>query len=176
MNKLKSSIKYIVLNYIVAYIPFWTVRKLLYRLFGLKIGKGSRIAMRCILLDPKKISIGDRTIINEFSLLDGRGTLIIGNDNSISMFSKIYSATHLSNSNDFEYVTRKTQIKDNCWLGASSVILPGSILNDFTIIGANSVFKGISEDKCIYQGVPAIKTKNRVIDKKYQLNNIKYFR
>ena len=36
------------INYFVAYIPSWTIRKLFYRAVGMKIGKGSRIKQVCI--------------------------------------------------------------------------------------------------------------------------------
>ena len=53
MNKIKKVIydlQYIFVNYFIAYIPFWAIRKIMYKIFGLKIGKGSRINMRCILM------------------------------------------------------------------------------------------------------------------------------
>ena len=93
---------YVVINYFISYIPFWTIRKLLYKLCGLKIGRGSRINMRCILFEPWNISIGNNTIINEFCLLDGRGKLSIGDNCSISMYSIIYTASHYSNSIKFD--------------------------------------------------------------------------
>ena len=98
-----NDVEYIVLNYFVAYIPLWTVRKILYSIFGMKIGKKSRIAMRVVVLNPRAIEIGERNVINEFVLLDGRSGLKIGSDNSISMYVKIYSGTHDSNSNTFAY-------------------------------------------------------------------------
>jgi maltose O-acetyltransferase len=60
-------------NYFVAYIPCWIVRKRLYQLLGMKIGKHSRIMMRTTITIPWRIQIGENTYINEFSYLDGRG-------------------------------------------------------------------------------------------------------
>lgn len=68
---------YIFVNYFVNYIPVWTIRKLIYRCVGMKIGKGTRINMRCVILAPWKIRIGENTMINEYTLLDGRGGLIL---------------------------------------------------------------------------------------------------
>lgn len=61
------------LNYFVAYLPSWWIRKIFYRLAGMKIGKGSRINQRVYVFSPWKISIGKNTMINSFAILDGRG-------------------------------------------------------------------------------------------------------
>lgn len=175
-NFIINDIEYIVLNYFVAYIPLWTVRKFLYRICGMKIGKKSRIAMRALVFKPQGIEIGERNVINEFVLLDGRSGLKIGSDNSISMFAKLYSGTHDSNSDTFEYRGRCTTLCDNCWIGTSAIIMPGSKVSDFAIISANSLFKGVAVEKGIYQGVPATYIRQRNITAKYQLHYLSFYR
>lgn len=161
---------YLLLNHFINHIPFWTIRKLLYIVAGMKIGIGSRIMMGCIVIRPSRIKIGKNNVINQNVLLDGRSDLIIGNNNSISMFSKIYTGTHLSFSDTFEYYGNKTIIHDNCWIGTNSVIMPGSELADFSILSVNSVYKGKSNPKDILMGVPAKCIRSRDIGKKYDLN------
>ena len=168
---------YIVINYIISYIPFWTIRKLLYRILGLKIGKGSRINMKCLLFEPWNISIGSGTIINEYSLLDGRGGLVIGNNCSISMYSIIYTASHRTDSNSFDYYEQKTIIRDGVWIGARATVLPGAVLNNCCVIGANSVVpKGEYEEKGIFTGIPAIKIKDRHVTQIDKLYHNVFFR
>lgn len=176
INNIKSDLVYLFINYFVAYIPCWIVRKFFYILFGMKIGHNSRIAMKCIVMSPSKIKIGENTIINEHCLLDGRGELELGNNNSISMFSKIYTCSHISNSNDFGVFCKKTIVKDNCWIGTSSITMPGSYIDDFTIVSVNSVFKGVSEKKGIYVGNPSKLVKTRKIEKKYKIDYKEWFR
>ena len=171
-----NDIEYIILNYFVAYIPLWTVRKFLYKLFGMKIGKKTRIAMRAIVFKPSGIEIGERNVINEFVLLDGRSGLKIGDDNSISMFAKIYTGTHNPHSDTFAYRGGRTIICDNCWIGTSAIVLPGSNINDFATISANSLFKGVAAEKGIYQGVPAVYIRQRGLTEKYHLNYLSFFR
>lgn len=147
-NFIYDDMFYMIINYFVAYIPFWNIRKQIYKLFGMKIGKGSRIAMRCIVLGQKGchgIEIGEDNVINEYCLLDGRSGLIIGNSNSISMYAKIYSGTHRTNSDTFEYIGRPTKILNNTWIGTNAIILPGSIIDDFSVISASSLFNGKTE-------------------------------
>lgn len=59
------------------------MQKIFYIMFGMKIGKGSRINMRCIIMNTWNIVIGNNSIINEYTLIDGRGGVIIGNNCSV---------------------------------------------------------------------------------------------
>lgn len=162
---------YIFLNYVVNYIPCWNIRKLFYILMGLKIGKGSRICMKCIIMSPWNISIGANTMINEYVLLDGRGGLTIGDSCSISMWAILYTASHYSDSNEFQYYSKETKLGNCCWIGTRAVIMPGSVIRDRTIISVNSVFKGISDENAIYVGNPAKHVKVRKINENYDLIN-----
>ena len=163
------------INYIVAYIPSWWIRKGCYRLLGMKIGKGSRINQRVYIFSPWKISIGKNTMINSFSLLDGRGGLVIGDNVSVSMRAVIYSASHKSYSNTFEYYEKTTTIGNCAWICVNSVLLPGTQIADRCIVSANSVLKGKTEVGGVYAGIPACFVRTRELDTDYQLDNTYYF-
>lgn len=64
---------YFLCNGIIAHIPSWNVRKLFYRMLGMKIGKHSRIMMNTTVMIPWRISIGENSTITEQCFLDGRG-------------------------------------------------------------------------------------------------------
>lgn len=140
------------------------------------IGRGSRICMKTIVMSPWKISIGDNTMINEFVLLDGRGGLTIGSNTSISMWAIIYSASHAAGSQDFMYYSKPTVIGDCCWIGTRSIIMPGSVFSDGSILSVNSSFKGTSQNFGIYNGNPAVLVRERGINSKYLLNNENFFK
>ena len=168
--------QYVFLNYFICYIPCWIIRKLFYRLAGMKIGKKSRIHMGTKIISPKKISIGENTIINEACMIDGRGGLTIGCNVSISLYTMIISASHDKNSGTFEYYDKHTVIEDCVWIGARAIILEGSTLKERCIIGAGSVFKGSSEENGIYVGVPARIVGHRTLDNNYKLDFQPFFR
>lgn len=166
---------YIFLNYFVASIPCWWIRRLFYMMHGMKLGKRCRINMKCIVYAPWKIRIGDNTIINEFTLLDGRGRLVIGNNVAISMYSILYTASHYAWSSEFEYYTKKTEIEDNCWIGARSIIHAGSKMKRNSILAAGSVLSGETENDTIYEGIPAIAKKKRTINGDFEMKTIMFF-
>ena len=103
-------LEYILLNHFVCHIPSWSIRKFFFVLFGIKIGKHSRIGMDTTIVCPKKIKIGYNTIINEKCHLDGRGKLEIGNNTSISFGTVIITATHQLS--DFAYREENGSFKD----------------------------------------------------------------
>lgn len=158
---------YIFYNYIVTNIPFWTIRKLFYRCGGMKIGKNSRILMKTVVIKPWKISIGERSYINEHCHLDGRGGIEIGDDTSISIYSVIVSGSH--NSITFEYEEHPVKIGNRVWAGARTTILPGATIEDKVLIGAGSTLpKGTYKIDSLYSGVPAKYIRRRNAEDYYQ--------
>ena len=86
----------------IGYLPFHSIRKLKYRFFGIKIGKGSTIHMWANFFDPRNIVIGEDTIIGDHAFLDGRAKLTIGNHVDIASSVMIYNSEHNLNSQGFE--------------------------------------------------------------------------
>lgn len=157
LKRFAFDLSYIFLNYFVAYIPAWWLRKLFYRLFGMKIGRGTRIYMKCTVISPWNIMIGENTAVNEFVTLDGRGGLSIGNNCSISIYSILFTASHHINSDCFEYYKKTTSIGDGVWIGARAVVMAGTIIKNGVVIGANSTTVGREayEENGVYVGVPS---------------------
>ena len=150
-----DSIIYFFLNYFVCNIPIWTIRKALYKMLGLKIGKGSRILMKVIVVHPWKITIGDNTYINEHCFLDGRGGLIIGSNVTIAIYSKLITGYHNIDDESFTYLEKKIIIKDNCAVFADSIVLGGAFLNRGTVLSVGSVAKaGTYVKNGVYAGNP----------------------
>lgn len=171
-----GAVIYILLNYFVANIPCWHVRKIFYLLFKMKIGHGARINMKVIVWAPWNIKIGENTIVNEYAFLDGRGGLSIGNNTSVAMWAVLYSSSHYVDSDSFEYYTKPTQIGNNCWICARSIILPGSNVKDKSIIGANCVFKGDTDISDVYGGNPAKFIRKRNVENDYKRNWVTHLR
>lgn len=174
--QIKYDLKWMILNCVVNRIPSWNIRKFLYKLVGLTIGAGSRIGIGTVVDSPRNIRIGKRSIINEYCHLDGRGGLTIGNDASISIYTKIISASHKLNSSTFEYYPDPVIIGDNVWIGTGGIILNGTILKKNSVVGAGCVFKGVADENGVYVGSPARKIKERRLEKPYHLTYAPFFR
>ncbi|MDR1157993.1 MAG: acyltransferase [Oscillospiraceae bacterium] len=175
IRRIVAGVIYVFFNYFVNNIPAYWLRRLLYCVAGMKIGRGSRLAMKVIVFLPWKIRIGANTMVNEYTILDGRGGLEIGDNVSISMFAIIYSASHKAHSDTFESFKEKVNIDDNVWIGARAIVLPGSRLSKGSVLAAGSSFTGETEENGIYAGVPATFRKMRAISDSYRLGRHLYF-
>jgi acetyltransferase-like isoleucine patch superfamily enzyme len=83
------------------------------------------------------------------------GKIYIGDYTLIAPNVGIISANH-SVFNASEYLPSEVRIGAYCWIGMNSVILPGIVLGDFTIVGAGSVVtNSFPNGFCIIAGNPA---------------------
>lgn len=177
MKNLCRDILHYLLNHIIIHIPFWFVRRIVYRISGMSIGSKSIILMGTKVYNPWKIQIGNNVYINENCILDGRGGLVIKDNASISMYTKIITGSHSTSSDTFEYIAKQTIIESNVWTGVASIVLPGVILPKGVILAAGSVAIPSKpyEEKKIYSGVPAVEVGTRKCNADYELGEWKPF-
>lgn len=169
-------------NNIINKIPFYLIRHSWYKLFFIKIGKGSSIHMNVIVegislrkKDFGKLKIGKNTSIGRYSVLDMRGGLIIGDNVSISPNVTFITGSHNMQSSDFKYESFKTIVEDYVWIGTRAIILPGVKIGKGAVIGAGSVVtKDIGEYEFV-AGNPAKFIKNRSRDLEYDCNYLRWF-
>ena len=156
LHEIKFEIKFLFLNYFVSYFPIWIVRKFFYYLFGMRIGKGSRLLVGVKVYEPEKIRIGRNTIVNDWCYLDGRGGITIGDNVTIATYSKLITGAHNIDDDNFSYQDSAITIGNNVAVFSDSVVLGGANINDGCIFSAKSlVRKGLYERNGIYAGNPA---------------------
>ena len=135
--------------------PFWTFRKLVYCLAGLKIGKGSKIHVFTRFFEPKNIKVGEDTVIGEFSFLDGRASLKIGSHTDIASQVLIYNSKHDIKDEEFREKQLPVEIGDYVFIGPRAIIMPGIKIGQGAIIAAAAVVtKDVPAGK-IAAGIPA---------------------
>lgn len=140
----------------IGYIPLHWVRRLFYRIVGMKIGKGSAIHMYARFYKPAGISIGKDTIIGEFSVLDGRAPLTIGDHVDIASEVMFYNAEHDVNAADFAAPTvGPITVGNYVFIGPRAIILPNVTIGEGAVIGAAAVVTKDVPPYAIIGGVPA---------------------
>ena len=160
----------------VGWCPFWTIRRLFYRLAGLRIGSGSKIHVFCRFFEPKNIEIGKDTVVGEFAFLDGRASLIIGNHVSIASQVLIYNSEHDVHSRDFHAIEESVEIGDYVFIGPRAIILPGVKIGRGAVVAAGAVVVKNVEPGKIVGGVPArVIGERKLKDFHYRLGRSRLF-
>jgi acetyltransferase-like isoleucine patch superfamily enzyme len=155
-------VKYLT-NYVVAYLPSFTIRRLWYRhVLGIQFGQGAGIHVGTFVWingprDSRRLGvrIGRNSRINRGCTLDVRSGMTIGNNVSISPEAMILGGTHDVNNPRFSNVSGSIAIEDHVWIGARAIILPGVTLRRGAVVGAGSVVTKDVAPLTIVAGVPA---------------------
>lgn len=137
------------------HMPFWSVRKFVFKLVGVKIGKGSVIHMGAKFFNPKGVEVGTDTMVGDNAFLDGRAKLKIGDHVDIASQVLIYNSEHDLNAEDFHAVNEPVEIGDYVFIGPRAIILPGVKIGKGAIVAAGAVVTKDVSDFAIVGGVPA---------------------
>ena len=119
------------------------------------MGKDTSVLRHVNFLWAQRISIGDRVTINPEAILDGRGTLEIGNDTDIAPRVMIWTMEHDPNSDTHEAREGKVVIGHHVWIASGAQIMPGVTIGDGAVIAAGAIVTKDVPAKTIVAGVPA---------------------
>lgn len=161
---------------VTGFIPFYTLRWLIYKGAGVKIGRRAHIHMGAQFFNPSGVTIGEGTIVGQNAFLDGRDKLKIGKHVDIASDVMIYNSEHNINSEIFEAVLAPVEIGDYCFIGPRAVILAGVTLGKGAIVGAGAVVTKDIPEFTIVGGVPAKEIGQRDLkDPNYVLGRARLF-
>ncbi|MCL4382522.1 MAG: acyltransferase [Patescibacteria group bacterium] len=161
---------------LIGHVPLHFVRRWVYKLAGVKIGKGSIIHMWANFFDPKGVTIGEDTIIGDHVFLDGRAPLSIGDHVDIASQVLIYNAKHNIHSPDFEAISAPVTIADYVFIGPRVMIQPGVKVGRGAILAAGAVVTKDVPEFTVVGGVPAKPIAERQLkDPQYRLGRARLF-
>jgi acetyltransferase-like isoleucine patch superfamily enzyme len=173
-NKFLDALTWYVANNVIMKQPSYHLRHWYFRKLGLRIGHDSSIAMHCFVTGSK-IIIGENTVINRFTYLDGRVPLYIGNNVNVSHYTLIHTLTHDPQNSDFICLERPVAIMDHAWIGARAIILPGVTIGEGAVVAAGSVVTKDVAPYTIVGGNPARPLSTRSRDLRYRSRYFPWF-
>ena len=153
--------KLLIIHLVSFHIPFHCFRRTIFKLAGLKIGKGSTLHMGCKFFEPRGVTIGEDSIIGDRAFLDGRAPLIIGNHVDIASEVMIYNSEHDINDRYFTAKEQGVEIADYVFIGPRVIILPGAKIGYGAVVGAGAVVTKDVNKFDIVGGIPAEKIGER---------------
>ncbi|GAB6011243.1 glycosyltransferase [Viscerimonas tarda] len=142
-------------NHVIANTPIWWIRKVYYKLLGIKIGRGSIMNMSQSFFCIHKLSIGENTHINRRCFFDARAGIQIGNNVSISHQVTLMTGGHDVQSKSFVGDFRPIIINDFVWIGVNATILRGVTIGKGAVVAAGAVVTKDVEPYTVVGGVPA---------------------
>jgi len=110
-----------------------------FRRKGMKIGKGNRIYIRYFGTEPYLIRIGNHCTITD-------GVKLITHDGAAWVFRQ-----EMPELNVFGMI----DIKDNCFIGMGSIIMPNVTIGPNSVVGAGAVVTRDVPPNTVVVGVPA---------------------
>lgn len=160
----------------IGLVPSHLLRLLVYRLAGIKIGKGSAVHTGARFFYPSNIRIGQGSIIGDNVFLDGRDKLTVGDHVDIASGVMIYNCEHDINSEDFHATGGAVEIGDYVFIGPRAIILPGVKIGKGAVVAAGAVVTKDVPEYMIVGGVPAqVIGERKVKDLHYRLGRARLF-
>ncbi|MDR1182281.1 MAG: WcaF family extracellular polysaccharide biosynthesis acetyltransferase [Bacteroidales bacterium] len=144
--------------------PSGSLKVLLLRSFGAKIGKGVNIKPSVNIKYPWRLTVGDYSWIGEKVWIDNLDNVIIGNNCCISQGAMLLCGNHNYKKAAFDLIIGKIVLENGVWIGAQSVVCPNVICKTHSILAVNSVATNDLEPYTIYQGNPAKAIRKRIIE------------
>lgn len=140
------------------------LKRLLYRLAGVKVGDYVRICSSVKIIGAGKLEIGDNTWIGPDTFISASSEINIGANCDIAPRVVIVDGTHEITPDKPRVANIETChpiiIGDGCWIGANATIISGVEIGNKCVVAAGAVVTKSFEDLTMIGGVPAKVIKN----------------
>lgn len=144
--------------------PFSSLKVFLLRLFGAKIGGGVVIKPSVNIKFPWKLSVGNYVWIGEHVWIDNLGKIEIGNSACLSQGALLLCGSHNYKTPGFDLMVGEIIIEEGVWISAKAIVTGGVTCKSHSVLSAGSVAVTDLDAYSIYQGNPAIKIRERIIN------------
>lgn len=166
-NKLKRflwSIIWFIIGSIFIRRTFNSVKILMLKIFGAKLGSNTIVYSSCRIYQPWKLEMGDNSTLGPETDCYNVDKVTIGSNVVVSQKVYFCTASHDAFDNKFPLITAPIFINDSSWICASSYIGMGVVIGEGAVVGATtSVYKDVKA-WTIVGGNPAKFIKKREIN------------
>ena len=135
----------------------------LLRIFGARVGGKVTIKQSVNIKYPWFLEIGDHVWIGEKVWIDNLAPVTIGDNVCLSQGALLLTGNHNFTKTTFDLMLGAIVAEDGVWIGAKAIVCPGVTCKTHSVLSVGSVATKNLEAYTIYQGIPAVKTKVRII-------------
>jgi putative colanic acid biosynthesis acetyltransferase WcaF len=143
-------------------VPISAILVFILKVFGAKIGKDVRIKPGIHVKFPWKLEIGNNSWLAD-CYLENLDWIRIGSNCCISQQAMLMTGNHDYSKAGFDLITKPIILEEGVWIGAASKVAPGLTLYSHSVLTMGSTATKNLDAYSIYQGIPAVKIKNRII-------------
>lgn len=141
--------------------PFHEWRAMLLRLFGAKVGPGSRFYPSGKVWAPWNLVCEDCCTLGHDAEIYNPSSIYLESHCVISQQAYVCGATHDYNDPEFPMISYAMRLGAYSWICARASVAPGVNVGAGAVLGMGSVATRDLEPWTVYSGVPAVKVKAR---------------
>ncbi|MGY8888393.1 MAG: WcaF family extracellular polysaccharide biosynthesis acetyltransferase [Flavobacteriales bacterium] len=146
-------------------VPFPnSLKRMLLRIFGAKIGMGVILKPKVNIKYPWMLGVGNHSWIGEGVWIDNLGHVEIGANCCLSQGVMLLCGNHNFSVSGFDLTVKEITLEEGVWLGAKSTVTQGVTCYSHSVLTVGSVASKNLEAYSINRGNPAEKIKSRVIE------------
>lgn len=130
-------------------------RRLLLRMFGAKMGRGTFAYPSVKIWAPWNLDMGDHSCLSHFVDCYCVDKVVLGRHATVSQYSHLCTASHDYNLHDMPLVTAPIMIKDHAWVTADVFVGPGVTIGQGAVVLARSTVTRDVASWVVAAGAPA---------------------
>lgn len=164
-SRLKRAVWYVTnMLFFKTLLPFPSALKAaLLRSFGAQVGSGVVIKPDVNVKYPWFLSIGNAVWIGEGAWIDNLAEVTIADNAVLSQGCYLLTGSHDYTAQAFDLQIKPIVLETGVWIGAGATVCPGVTCRSHSVLSVASVAVHDLEPYGIYQGNPAVKKRERVI-------------
>lgn len=175
MKEFLSGLYHFIIGFVM-WLPCHPLRRFVCLITFKKFSMSSAIYRNVDLRSPYRIIVGSHSNINKRCVIDGRGTVTIGNNVDIAQDVNIWTEQHDYNSPTYASVEKPVTIEDYVWIATRATVLPGVTIGRGAVVASGAVVTKDVPPFAIVAGVPAKIIGKREDVLSYRLETRKWFR
>lgn len=144
------------------FFPSISIKPILLRLFGAKVGRKCIIKPSVNIKFPWHLELGDYVWIGENVWIDNQAKVLIEDNGTVSQGALLLTGNHNYKSVNFDLIIGEISIGEGAWVCAKSIVGPGVKVGRNAILALGSRTTQDLKENGIYSGNPAEYIKERI--------------